>query len=80
MQLIYIPKGNFQATYMKSLCRLPVGTSQLKFLHLWLALNKELSISKKAVNWKIHSLLSAYTRILLYAQHLMNFLELLTKI
>ena len=71
-QLIYIPKGNFQATCMKSLCRMPVVTSQLKFLHLWLTLNKELSISKKAINWKIHSLLSAYTRILFYAQQLMK--------
>ena len=71
-QLIYIPKGNFQATCMKSLCRMPVVTSQLKFLHLWLTLNKELSISKKAINWKVHSLLSAYTRILFYAQQLMK--------
>lgn len=64
MGLIYIPEGNFQATYIKSLCRMPAVTSQ--FLHLWLVLNKELLICMEAINWEIHSLLSAYIRILLH--------------
>lgn len=66
MGLIYIPEGNFQATYIKSLCRMPAVTSQLRFLNLWLALNKELLILREAINWEIHSLLSAYIRILLH--------------
>lgn len=59
IELIYIPQGNFQAAYMKSLCKMPVVNFQLRFLYLWFYLNKKLSVSMGAINWEVHSLLSA---------------------